>query len=164
MVDHMGPRLENRGRQKTERAWPSGARRARPQPAGGLRRAAPPLRGKTSASWPRFLVEAKTEDTKSALERPLAANRAEKSPYPSFAQPEQRWLPGAACRACKIAIEAILQSYRVLRQKTRRYLSWESNNDTYHLRRFFEEACFFFFRPANLCRGFSSTASSSSSS
>ena len=32
-----------------------------------------------------------------------------------------------------------------------------------HLRRFFDDACFFFFSPANLCRGFSSTSSSSSS-
>ena len=109
------------------------------------------------------MVEAKTEDTKSALERPLAANRAEKSPYPSFAQPEQRWLPGAACRACKIAIEAprpILQSYGFYANATLSFVG--SNNDTYHLRRFFDDACFFLFSPENLCRGFSSTASSSS--
>ena len=159
MVDHMGPRLENRGRQKTERAWPSGARRTRRQPAGGPWRPAPPLRGKTSASWPRFLVEAKTEDTKSALERPLAANRAEKSPYPSFAQPEQRWLPGAACRGAR---SRSMQSCYPTGFTRRDYLSWDQTTITY-LRRFFDEACFFFFSPANLCRGFSSTASSSSS-
>ena len=57
----------------------------------------------------------------------------------------------------------ILQSYRVLRQNATLSFVGIPNNDTYHLRRFFDDACFFLFSPANLCRGFSSTASSSSS-
>ena len=85
-------------------------------------------------------------------------------PSPSFAQPEQRWLPGAACRgARKIAMDASA----ILRVFTSKNATLSfvgiSNNDTYYLRRFFDDACFFFFSPANLCRGFSSTASSSSS-
>ena len=76
--------------------------------------------------------------------------------------------PGAACRgACKIAWRHGNPAFlRVLHQKTSyATLSFVGipNNDTYHLRRFFDDACFFFFSPANLCRGFSSTASSSSS-
>ena len=50
----------------------------------------------------------------------------------------------------------------VIRRLIRESLSRKNKSTITYLRRFFDDACFFFFSPANLCRGFSSTASSSS--
>ena len=73
------------------------------------------------------------------------------------------WGQPAGALARAMSLREIFQSYGFYTKNATLSFVGISNNDTYHLRRFFDDACFFFFSPANLCRGFSSTASSSSS-
>ena len=84
-----------------------------------------------------------------------------------FALPGQqlRWGQQMPERELELALEAKKQILRVLPGANKRLSPSSSRSKTTitYLRRFFDDACFFFFSPANLCRGLSSPASSSSS-